>query len=358
MTTTSDHRGRRPLGSLMTQPDAASVPSGAHLGDRVVVRYRLGGAAPADWRASPNPPVPSGSHQPAHSDVTGRLLSDGDPLVLDRDGAAESIPRSAITSIRLLSSMPVRNSEIRGLEHAAALAWPGIDSEWLHGWLVRTGAGITRRANSAIPLDRSARVDADAMADIASRYAAHGLPTLVSLPDRLLPRQIDGESASDEVHVLVRDLTAVSADPDADSVVVRLEPTPSDAWLAAYFGPTTGATDMARRVVEAAQAPATYAHLQSHGQLLAIGRGAVTEAPDAHRWLGVSSLWTDPDHRRSGLGGEVLARLLAWGADQGAQRAYVQVEASNRVAGNWYRAQGFVLHHQNRYLSIPAGTGR
>ncbi len=50
--------------------------------------------------------------------------------------------------------------EIRALEHAAALAWPGTEQHWHDGWLLRAGGGYTSRANSAVPLDFSATIAA------------------------------------------------------------------------------------------------------------------------------------------------------------------------------------------------------
>ncbi len=137
------------------------------VGDRIVVRYRLGDATPDDWRGDP---------AAALSDVTGVLRDDGDPLVLERDGAAEAIPRSAVTSVRLLSRFTVRNSEIRSAEVAAAAAWPGVESAMVSGWLLRAGHGFTRRANSAVPIEFGAGTDATTLTAIREWYAARGLP--------------------------------------------------------------------------------------------------------------------------------------------------------------------------------------
>ncbi|MGC4933371.1 N-acetylglutamate synthase, CG3035 family [Gordonia sp. DT30] len=324
---------------------------GAYRGDRIVVRYRLGDAAPGDWRDAPNPrsATPGG---PTQSDVTGHLLDDGDPVRVERDGTVESIPRAAISSIRLLSAVPVRNSEIRALEYAAALAWPGIEHEWIDGWLVRAGGGISRRANSAIALDRSPRTDATTLSAIESWYRTRHLPPLIAAPERLLPSRLAGTPASGENHVLTRELAARrSVRADADVV---LAPGPTTEWVRAYLGPDAD-VDAGSAVVSASagtDSTVTFATVESAGRPVAIGRGALTSAPDSPtRWLGITAVWTDPGRRRERLGDAVLATLLAWGAEAGASRAYLQVAADNGVAGNWYRARGFTLHHRYRYLS-------
>lgn len=332
---------------------------GAFPGDRVVVRYRLGPGAPADWRPQGAANAGSGG-APQRSDITGTLIADDDPLVIDRAGSELRVPLDAVDSIRLLSATVVRNSDIRALEHAAALAWPGTESAWIDGWLVRAGGGFTRRANSAVPLDRSARAHPGTLAAIASWYDRHHLPVLLALPDRLLPpHQVGGTPASGAIQVLVRDLPAEHPTECLTHAVevgrIGLDAHPSEEWLRAL---DPADPHLAGRVVGATDAPAAYAGVRAEadGSVAATGRGVVTRAPDGTRWLGISAVWTDTRFRRRGHGDAVLDSLLTWGAEQGAQRAYLQVDAANRIAGSWYRARGFGLHHTYRYLTPQVRT--
>ncbi|WP_433993827.1 GNAT family N-acetyltransferase, cg3035/Rv0428c family, partial [Mycolicibacterium porcinum] len=118
------------------------MPELPALGSRVSLRYRL----------------PAGSAKPM-TDVIGHLER-VEPAVLIRtkDGELVDIAPADVVSVRELSHAPVRASEIRALEHAAALAWPGVEQQWLGGWLLRAGHGVTSRANSAIPLGVSAQI--------------------------------------------------------------------------------------------------------------------------------------------------------------------------------------------------------
>lgn len=86
------------------------------------------------------------------------------------------------------------------------------------------------------------------------------------------------------------------------------------------------------------------------GDVLAVGRGAVTTAPDGVRWLGVSCVRVAESARRTGLARAICAALQSWGADQGATRAYVQVLDDNTAALELYRTLGFRLHHRHRYV--------
>ncbi|MBI3691485.1 MAG: GNAT family N-acetyltransferase, partial [Mycolicibacterium aromaticivorans] len=104
------------------------------VGSRVSIRYRL----------------PAGTAPPM-SDVIGELLAQA-PVILVRtksDGVVE-VRQDDVVAVRELSVVPVRTSEIRALEHAAALAWPGTEQSWHDGWLLRAAGGYTSRANSAV----------------------------------------------------------------------------------------------------------------------------------------------------------------------------------------------------------------
>src|SRR6201996_6748881 len=148
------------------------------LGTRVTVRYR---------RAE-------GSVPPL-TDAVGRLLT-VDPVVRvqTKTGAVVEFAPAAVVALRVLTDAPVRTSQIRVLEHAAAAAWPGAERAWLDGWLLRAGHGAGFAANSAMPLDISAQ--AGAVPGIVAWYQRRGLTPRLAIPDRLL-RLPPGAAAED-----------------------------------------------------------------------------------------------------------------------------------------------------------------
>ena len=60
-----------------------------------------------------------------------------------------------------------------------------------------------------------------------------------------------------------------------------------------------------------------------------------------HDLLGLFDVITDQAHRGKGYAGALLAKLLDWGAEQGAQHAYLQVIADNAAALALYHRLGF-----------------
>jgi ribosomal protein S18 acetylase RimI-like enzyme len=70
-------------------------------------------------------------------------------------------------------------------------------------------------------------------------------------------------------------------------------------------------------------------------------------------WLGVHALEVEPEHRRHGHAGAMMAGLLGWGAECGATTVWLHVETDNVPALALYDRLGFRIHHTNRYLAAP-----
>ncbi|SHQ49465.1 N-acetylglutamate synthase, CG3035 family [Mycobacteroides abscessus] len=289
------------------------------LGTRVAIRSRR----------------PPGS-VPPFTDTVGELVAAAPTVqVLHKSGAVVDISADNIVSVRVLPPVPVLNRDIRSMQRAAALAWPGLEHQWLDGWFVRASDGHTRRANSAVPLDHSA--SSRALGELDAWYTERGLPTLLCLPDRLI-HPPDGLATSDETVVMVRDLDNAGTD--------TLPAEPSADWLALHGDNHPLVVPVLTAVVDGTLG---FAAVASEGSTAAIARGAVTE-----NWLGISAVRVAENQRRRGLAAQVCDILLGWGAALGARRAYVQVRADNAAALALYPTLGFTEQHRYRYAQIRA----
>ncbi|OCB29841.1 GCN5 family acetyltransferase [Mycobacterium malmoense] len=157
-------------------------------GTRVTLRYRR----------------PQGSVPPL-TDAVGHLLA-VDPVVRVRtkSGAVVEVGPDDVVALRVLTDAPVRTSDIRALERAAAAASPGAEEAWLQGWLLRAGNGV----DVAVPLDVSA--SPGAVPAIAAWYQRRGLAGRLCVPDRLLALP-PGRDAQYTERVLVRDVPAAAS---------------------------------------------------------------------------------------------------------------------------------------------------
>ncbi|UVO13694.1 GNAT family N-acetyltransferase [Mycobacterium sp. SVM_VP21] len=280
--------------------------------------------------------------EPPMGDVIGHLLQAG-PLVRVRsaDGVVHECRHADVLYVRRLTDRPVKNSAIRSVEHAAALAWPGSEYQWQDGWLLRAGPGADLAANSAVPLDMFAHPNA--IPAIIDWYVQRGLPPTLAVPERLL-RLPEDIPTRYETRTLVCDLGAAGA--AAGDVVMATEP--DTDWLA-VFGhdvPVNVLTAVVDGDVIFASIPG-----------VAVGRGAVTEGPDGTRWLGLTAVRVAADRIRQGYGRELCAALQAWGVGRGATRGYAQVPTTDEVF-EFFEAIGFTGQHRSRYIDARVlGSG-
>jgi N-acetylglutamate synthase len=287
------------------------------VGTRVMVRYRL----------------PAGSVPPL-TDVVGHVVEVGPTLrVRTKRGEIVDVAGDDVIVIKELAAAPVRTADIRNLEHAAALAWPGLEQRWFDGWLLRAAGGHTHRGNSAVPLGIG--VDASALPAIVDWYAERGLTPWLSIPDRLV--RVDARPHLENV-VMARDLASIEPRPDS---AVALSTRPHDEWLRLYQRPVP--VDVLTAVVDGELA---FASIPKGGAC----RAALTQSPDGTPWLGLSALHVLEGARRHGLARALCTALLDWGADHGARRAYVQALTDNTAATRLFESLGFTVHHHSRYM--------
>ncbi|QUR66171.1 N-acetylglutamate synthase, CG3035 family [Mycobacterium spongiae] len=304
------------------------------LGTRVTVRYRR----------------PAGSVPPL-TDAVGHLLAVSPTVrVRTKNGAIVEFAPGDAVALRELTDVVVRTSEIRGLERAAAAAWPGIEQAWQNGWLLRAGRGASLGANSAVPLDISA--DISTIPAIISWYTHRNLTPRLAVPERLLPPPAGLASEWTE-RILVRDLGAVESD---QSIVVSARP--DDVWLRAYragerrhLPPVP--VDVLTAVIDGELAFGRDEDVPGGG----VARAAVTDAPDGTRWVGLSA-FSAADHRdTAGAQRRLCESLLRWGADHGASRGYMRVGEHDAAARALGESLGFRTHHRCRYFPAHQEPG-
>ncbi len=294
------------------------------VGTRVSLRYRRADGA-----------------VPPFTDVIGHLVQTGARIqVRTKSGAVVQIAAGDVVGVRALTAAPVRTSEIRSMEHAAAMAWPGTEQEWIGGWLLRGAHGHTHRANSAVPLGIDARPAA--LPAIIDWYSRRGQTPWLAVPDRLLtlPRRVPAHM---ETVVMVRDLPAGTRD-----TAVSLAPRPDKRWLRLYERDVP--VDVLTAVVEGAVVFATRGDA-------AVGRAAVTAAPDGRRWAGLSAVRVADVHRRRGHARALCGALMAWAGAHGAQKCYAQVLVDNAPALALYEQLGFTAQHRTRYIDAAHVRG-
>ncbi|MBN6058063.1 GNAT family N-acetyltransferase [Nonomuraea sp. RK-328] len=212
-------------------------------------------------------------------------------------------------------------------------AWPAYESQTHDGWILRYAGGVTKRANSVLPLGAPADLEAAIVAAEAF-YAERGTRSAFSLGSGAMPgldAELDRRGYELVDPTLIMSRTGDAREPEH---AVRIEESPWPAWVDAWWA-VDGRYADGRRTVERifTGVPAWYAAVEEEGVPLAVGR-AVPQGDT----LGVYCMATLPGARRRGLARSVLRALLRRG---GLPSAYLVVTRANEAAQALYASEGF-----------------
>ncbi|MBT8164913.1 MAG: GNAT family N-acetyltransferase [Acidimicrobiia bacterium] len=237
------------------------------------------------------------------------------------------------------------SEHIRRLERVGHAAWPSLEDEWLNGWLLRAGGGVTRRSNSANPVNDSWD-DLETQIDSTEAwFAQRGLPAIARLTGTADP-EIDRRL---EARGYERDLGAVIMTRPVAGLApigihgIDLADEPSPEWLeAAGREPGRGGAKrtILEKLLDRIDRPTAYARVGVD----AIGLGVLV---DDH--LAVFMMRTEPHARRQGLARAIAGSVSAWGADRGATEAFLQVHPENAPAIALYESLGFERQYEYWY---------
>lgn len=288
--------------------------------------------------------------QDGYGDVVGPLIAHGtDSLtVCAPDGSTVTVPLGNLVAGKVVPSAP----RFRGLveppsltsteelERIALLGWRALEAEWVDGWLLRAGAGFTGRSNSALPLGPG-----PGLGYVEDWYGSRGLMPQVQVPlpyGSALDSELD--AAGWQAHSLSWVMTAplealLSEGEDA----VELASSPDENWLSMYHYRGGELPEIGRTILRSAADP-TFASIHVDGALAAIGRGACDQG-----WCGLTAIEVSPEHRRQGLGSQVVRGLARWARTRGASAVYLQVMQTNDGAIALYEDLGFSKHHAYVY---------
>ncbi len=245
-------------------------------------------------------------------------------------------------------SLPLKSDLIRTLERRGFRAWPALETRTAFGWVQRFANGYTKRANSINALEENSRFTSEIKKTLEEPYLERGLPPIWRLTP-LAPPEADmalgeqGYRRIDESFVQVAPLD----DRFAAGPEVTIVPAPSPEWLAGFaelspVAPTHRET-MAR-MLGAIPAPVGFAQVEQDGRLVAFALGVV----DGDH-VGLFDVLVAPVARRQGLARRLTQSIGAWGRDQGARFAYLQVVATNSAALPLYASLGFETIYSYAY---------
>jgi ribosomal protein S18 acetylase RimI-like enzyme len=243
-------------------------------------------------------------------------------------------------------------ARIAGLEERGCNAWPALRTVLAGGWLVRSAEGFSKRANSACALPGAAPLHT-VLPALRDAYAGQGLPCILRLTPLAPPGSgalLDAEGWETVDETSVQSTRLVDGSPGAagrDAARLSLAPVADADWIAG-FARANGRADMKQevmlRMLASLRHPAAFARLFEAGEPVCYGM-AVAE----RGMVGLFDIATPAGHRGRGHARRLVAGLMAWGRDQGAREAYLQVTTTNAAALALYARLGFAEDYRYVY---------
>ncbi|MEQ1816975.1 MAG: GNAT family N-acetyltransferase [Terricaulis sp.] len=237
---------------------------------------------------------------------------------------------------------------VEALERACLEAWPARTRTQRDGWEFCATSDRSGRANAVWPLSWTGADVHRAIANARAWCACQAITSTFKLAD--------GATAPPD---LAGALTAAGFTPRTETLVmtraiematspfgVELHDKPSDDIWSPLNESAPDAADAAERryIVERIAAPRRFALVRSNGLPAAVGLGVLSGD-----LIGIYLMRTAPWARRNGFARDIVQTLTHWGASEGAQTAYLQVEQANEVAVALYVHEGFNVAYRYRY---------
>jgi N-acetylglutamate synthase len=239
---------------------------------------------------------------------------------------------------------------ITTLEELSLNAWPALQTLMYDGWILRFAQGYTKRANSVNPLYGSSLNVDQKISFCEKLYTSQGLPVVFKMTSAVQPDDLDEQLAAKgyrkdsptSVQLLDLEFISLKASPD-----VKLEEDLSAGWLNHFCrmsNVSISNRETLKKILTNILPLRCFAALQSEGRVVACGLG-VLQADS----IGLFDIVTDEAYRGHGYGRQVVEAILAWGKQNQATQAYLQVMLNNPPALRLYSKIGFVERYQYWY---------
>ena len=239
---------------------------------------------------------------------------------------------------------------IRAIEEISLNAWPSFHSLVYDGWVLRFADGYSRRANSINPLYFSSLDVDEKIRWCEDLYHEKGLPAIYKITPIIFPEDLDEKLTEHkyqkEAQTSVQVLELQSAAPRLSGKIILSEQL-SDLWLDAFHGMLylDGYPEYPhRQILEAIVPRKCFAMLTSGEEIVACGMGVLQSG-----FIGLYEIITHPFGRGRGFGQKLVESILAWGKENGAKKAYLQVMLDNPTAMRLYARVGFEEQYQYWY---------
>jgi len=238
----------------------------------------------------------------------------------------------------------------RFIEELSYNAWPAEQTVFFDGWILRFASGYTKRANSIVTIYPSMRPLEEKINNCEKMYKERNLPTVFKMTTFCMPTELDsilegrGYQKQSPSSVQLAELKKI--EKYSDKNIKTFDHLCND-WLIPFqqmsavpIAMSSHMSNILRNILPTHK----YFCIFEDGVIKACGLGVVQSG-----FIGLFDIVTHPSYRHQGYGRQIVGQILAWGKEQGAKNAYLQVIQSNTIAIELYQSFGFKEFYQYWY---------
>jgi N-acetylglutamate synthase len=239
---------------------------------------------------------------------------------------------------------------VTNIEELSLNAWASLQTVLYDGWVIRFANGYTKRANSVNPLYPS-NMDIDEKLQFCENlYREKKLPVVFKVTPEVHPGNLDnilresGYQKDSPTSVQTVALEAINCQTSSE---IEIQDNLSNEWLESFCGMSTVSEphrETLREILVNIVPRHCFVSLKSNDRVVACGLGVLQSG-----YVGLFDIVTAKDFRSRGYGQQVVASILAWGKQNKAKKAYLQVMLDNAPALHLYSKTGFIEQYQYWY---------
>ncbi|MDQ1280185.1 MAG: N-acetylglutamate synthase [Thermoproteota archaeon] len=233
--------------------------------------------------------------------------------------------------------------------------WPAKTIIFQNGWILRLSEGVTRRANSVLPIRYVGDNLLDDISVVERIYRERDLPVVFQIPDYFEPPNLKekllslGYGSVDETLVMASSIKEILKIEENRNLNSFIEQELSDKWLVSLsnlnnYSQTIidGQEQIIKRIPFKTKA---FCYSELGNQIVAVGIAIIER-----EYLGIYDLIVHPDYRRRGIAQSLIAKMLQWGKDNLVKHVYLTAQGDNFKAIALYNKIGLKDRHHYRYL--------